>query len=106
MHTRAHAHTHTHTHSHTHTHTHTHTHMHTTPVAHVHTLQPPPPLPPPLPHTQAPNLVGAISRANVFAGDDGNNGPALGESCPDGTVPIAARGDIMDVHPHGEAMIL
>ena len=57
-------------------------------------------------HTHTTYLVGAVSRANVFAGDDGHNGPALGEPCPDSTMPIAARGDIVDVHPHGEAMIL
>ena len=29
-------------------------------------------------HTHTHNLVGAILRANVFVGDDGNNSPALG----------------------------
>ena len=80
-----------HIHAHAHTCTHAYAHPHTSP---------------PRTYTHAHNLVGAVSRANVFAGDDGHNGPALGEPCPDSTMPIAARGDIVDVHPHGEAMIL
>ena len=51
-------------------------------------------------------LARAEPRVDVLLGDDGDEGPAVVQSFPDGAVPVGTGGDVVRVQPHADAMAL
>ena len=52
------------------------------------------------------HLVHAVSRSDVLVGEDGEDGLAAAQTCADGAVPVAARGNVVRIQPDGEAVPL